>query len=88
MEWIPVEKRLPEITKFGCSKVVWVTDAWGRTGFAIYHKEGKLFHGEGSWFIGGGAGENDVKIIAWMPVPEPYQPIKKQEEILWKSTLT
>lgn len=65
--WISVKERLPECDeKYGISRVVWVLDAYRKTGFGIYQKQ---LRDEG-WFIGGGAGENNVIITHWMPLPE------------------
>lgn len=64
--WIPVTERLPECDeKCQISRVVWCLDAYGKTGFGIYQNQLR----EESWFIGGGAGENNVKITHWMPLP-------------------
>ena len=64
-EWIPVEERLPE--KDGAYLVTMVEELVG---------DGNPFVGmevfeDGTWY----ADEDDFHpVIAWMPLPEPYQP--------------
>jgi hypothetical protein len=62
-----VSERLPDcVGKYEHSRVVWVLDAYRKTGFGIYQRELKS---EG-WFTGGGVGEESVRITHWMPLPE------------------
>lgn len=69
--WISVEEELPEaVGNFHTSRVVWCIDAQGKTGFGIYSRE---LRREG-WFLGGGVGDNSVRITHWMPLPKP--PVK------------
>lgn len=57
--WIPVGERLPEK---GISVLITTSD--GEVASDFLKKNGKWFWGE----------EEEYKIIAWMPLPEPYRP--------------
>lgn len=58
-EWIPVEERLP---KESLNSVIGWDEYRERCCFVQYYA--------GSWHLG----DESVRIIAWMPLPEPYQP--------------
>ena len=71
LTWVSADERLPECdSKYGVSKVVWCADAQGKVGFGIYQDGTAQLQNEG-WFIAGKAGEGDIKITHWMPVPKP-----------------
>ena len=71
LTWISATERLPECDdKYGVSKVVWCADAHGKVGFGIYQSGTIQLQNEG-WFISGRAGEEDIKITHWMPIPKP-----------------
>ena len=57
--WIPVEERLPEES---LNSVIGWDEYRERCCFVQYYA--------GSWHLG----DESVRIIAWMPMPEPYQP--------------
>ena len=57
--WIPVEERLPEES---LNSVIGWDKYRERCCFVQYYA--------GSWHLG----DESVRIIAWMPLPEPYQP--------------
>ena len=57
-EWIPVEERLPEES---LNSVIGWDEYRERCCFVQYYA--------GSWHLG----DESVRIIAWMPLPEPYQ---------------
>lgn len=56
--WIPVEERLPEES---LNSVIGWDKYRERCCFVQYYA--------GSWHLG----DESVRIIAWMPLPEPYQ---------------
>ena len=56
--WIPVEERLPEES---LNSVIGWDEYRDRCCFVQYYA--------GSWHLG----DESVRIIAWMPLPEPYQ---------------
>ena len=56
--WIPVEERLPEES---LNSVIGWDEYRERCCFVQYYA--------GSWHLG----DESVRIIAWMPLPEPYQ---------------
>lgn len=58
-EWIPVEERLPEES---LNSVIGWDEYRERCCFVQYYA--------GSWHLG----DESVRIIAWMPLPEAYQP--------------
>ena len=62
--WIPVEERLPEES---LNSVIGWDKYRERCCFVQYYA--------GSWHLG----DESVRIIAWMPLPEPYQWEKNNE---------
>ena len=67
-EWIPVEERLPEARKdvLVCVKTGWILVAW-------YGSGGKRWHISPS-----DVGTLHENIVAWMPLPAPYQKEEKR----------
>lgn len=61
--WIPAEERLPDSREemvLACDRKGGITLAWFE---------------ENKWFrITTFAGDYDYKVVAWMPLPEPYRP--------------
>lgn len=51
-------------------------DDYARTQFedAVY-SICSMFNGEWSVFVNGTSGWRDLRIIAWMPLPEPYKEV-------------
>jgi len=71
LTWVSVDEKLPKCdSKYGVSNVVWCADAQGKVGFGIYQDGTAQLQNEG-WFIAGKAGEGDIKITHWMPIPKP-----------------
>lgn len=71
LSWVSVDEKLPKCdSKYGVSNVVWCADAQGKVGFGIYQDGTAQLQNEG-WFIAGKAGEGDIKITHWMPIPKP-----------------
>lgn len=58
MEWIPCSERLPEE-----KQTVLVADEKGRVDIKIFIK----------WLYEHPEYNHNIKIIAWMPLPEPYK---------------
>ena len=84
--WIPVTERLPEMEDPDCngnpkrfSRFVLVTEVY---------KDGYVYVGDdiccadGSWLseVPGEDGTPDCRVIAWMPLPEPYRPEGSRDE--------
>lgn len=64
--WIPCSERLPEIDdSISVSENVLATDCKGSIWTAEYHKNGK-------WLDD--VSDIRLEVIAWQPLPEPYQP--------------
>lgn len=59
-QWIPVSERLPEV-----GRNIWVIGC-GRNGCVDVYWTGST-----SWIIA--SNKYDGKVIAWMPLPEPYK---------------
>ena len=70
--WIPCSERLPEIRQ-DCLVTVRYTGFMGMYGFWV--KTGHM-EAENDWWGDCAGGE----VIAWQPLPEPYQEIKKSNE--------
>lgn len=74
-EWIPCSERLPEDMQ---KVLVWFEYyRYGRYGdFNCMHQTygfGYVCDGKWSSFINGETGWQDARILAWMPLPEPYK---------------
>ena len=74
-EWIPVSERFPEDMQ---EVLVWFEYYRYGDYNCMYQTYGfcHVFDGKWSSFINGETGWRDARIIAWMPLPEPY----KEEE--------
>lgn len=68
-KWIPVEKRLPEEDDF---VLVTVNGIYNHIIFSDAIELGELCS-DGTWFIAGYPDWNNPNVVAWMPLPEPYQ---------------
>lgn len=77
--WIPVEKRLPEEDDF---VLVTVNGIYNHITFSDAIELGELCS-DGTWFIDGYPDWNNPNVVAWMPLPEPYQ-----EEPYWITDIT
>ena len=78
--WIPCEERLPEIGEGFCSKDVIV--ALDDGGITFTCLEATLF-GSVCWQIermNEIEGGKEINVIAWMPLPEPYEGERKDDE--------
>lgn len=64
-KWIPVSERLPEEPG-----TYMTTIDYGKYGLEVGQK----------YYYGQGLGWNDDCVIAWMPLPEPYIPERRDEE--------
>jgi len=78
-KWIPCSERLPE--EYGEYQITWTTSAYGKRfiGDSEYEittewdYENDRFKGE--WLLPDYIKDHsDIKVIAWMPLPEPYIP--------------
>lgn len=67
--WILVEERLPEEDDF---VLVTVNGIYNHITFIDAIELGELCS-DGTWFIAGYPDWNNPNVIAWMPLPEPYQ---------------
>nr|DAW24300.1 MAG TPA: Protein of unknown function (DUF551) [Caudoviricetes sp.] len=71
-EWIPVSKKLP---KEGVKVLVWYEyfryGSYNRL-FQTYGL-GYVYRGEFAPFINGESGWQQLRVIAWMPLPEKYK---------------
>lgn len=71
-KWIPVSERLPE------SSGVYIVSRWFTDGFEeVILTDACYFDGTSTWHndnrINHGREYVDKKIVAWMPLPEPYK---------------
>lgn len=80
--WIPVSERLPE--EYGEYEITWTTSLallnnQGFIGTAEYELTGEFDHEnnrfKGEWLLDDSIKNYpDIKVTAWMPLPEPYKP--------------
>ena len=73
-KWIPVSERLPEE-----NVEVLVTTEWGSITIAERYSANDYFINDGA------TNADEDEIIAWMPLPKPYEP-QESEKINCKST--
>ena len=72
-EWIPCSERLPQD---GVDVLVW----FEYFRFGEYNRLFKTigisytYNGEWSGFVNGSSGWRELNIIAWQPLPQPYNP--------------
>lgn len=71
-EWIPVSERLPDDMQ---KVLVWFEYYRYGDYNCMYQTYGFGYFYDGKWssFINGETGWQDARIIAWMPLPEPYK---------------
>lgn len=76
-EWIPVDERLPELNDDGASDIVLLCWSDGQIAVGTYAGD-RTFIGQ-DWPE---ATDASVKVVAWMPIPEPYDDgsLKGEEE--------
>ena len=67
--WIPVEDRLPEEDVL---MLVTVNGIYNHITFSNAIELGELCS-DGTWFIAGYPDWNNPNVVAWMPLPRPYQ---------------
>ena len=69
--WIPCKERLPED---GVDVLVWFEYFRYGEYDRLFQTKGisYTFNGEWSGFVNGSSGWNQLRIIAWQPLPEPY----------------
>lgn len=77
-EWIPVSKRLPEDMQ---GVLIWFEYYRYGDYNCMYQTYGFGYVCDGEWspFINGETGWRDARIIAWMPLPEPYKEAEKND---------
>ena len=73
--WIPVEERLPEKDDF---LLVTVSGTYNHLTFSDALQLASYTEDDG-WFIESYPEWDDPNVIAWMPLPEPYQWEKNNE---------
>lgn len=71
-EWIPVSKKLP---KEGVKALVWYEYFRYGTYNRLFQTYGLgyVYRGEFAPFINGESGWKQLRVIAWMPLPEEYK---------------
>ena len=76
--WIPCSERLPEDLK---RVLVWFEYYRYGESNRLYQSYGIGFTQDKEWsrLINGTSGWRDLRILAWMPLPEPYREEKKDE---------
>lgn len=78
--WIPCSERLPEMNQ---KVLASYEDRYLSAANGVC--EGMYVYTWGKWDISDYAVEDDYKVIAWQPLPQPYQP--KQQEPEWKDAV-
>ena len=78
--WIPCSERLPEMNQ---KVLASYEDRYLSAANGVC--EGMYVYTWGKWDISDYAVEDDYKVIAWQPLPQPYQP--KQQEPEWKDSM-
>ena len=68
MEWIPVGERLPEDDNF----VLITVQLGGTTYLPIVHRKLAYYDCNVGWLFSYSRQVQD-KVLAWMPLPEPYE---------------
>ena len=68
-KWIPVKERLPKEDDF---VLVTVNGIYNHITFSDAIELGELCS-DGTWFIDGYPDWNNPNVVAWMPLPRPYQ---------------
>lgn len=78
-EWIPVKKRLPE--PFRSVLVTFTHAQYGTNGKRIVNTVGIGFHTGKKWsnVVGAIVSYKEVKVIAWMPMPEKYKEVNEEQ---------
>ena len=75
--WIPVSERLPE--EYGEYLITWTSDEIMEqfVGMAIYEIKSYFsrenFRGDVRWLFEEQKTYKNVEVLAWMPLPEPYE---------------
>ena len=77
--WIPVSERLPE------SSGVYIVSIWVSDGEeSAILTDANYYDGDGDWYndnrINWGRERTSDKIVAWMPLPEPYKAESEDNE--------
>ena len=71
-EWIPCSERMPDD---GIDVLVWFEYFRYGNYNRLFQTTGISFTNNGNWsgFVNVGSGWKQLRIIAWMPMPEPYK---------------